>query len=96
MDVSEPRSRHRGYFLHSDTAGEYDTTEQENPEGFKVRFHISSRLGATQLNSTVRPASPTRYEGGRARTEVAASDEGRPAIRSGSVTGSRQRAHLPR
>jgi hypothetical protein len=96
MDASEPRARHRGFFLHSDTTGEYDTTEQENPEGFKVRFHISSRLGATQLTSTARPASP-RYEGGRARTtEVATSDESRPAIRSGSVTGSRQRAHLPR
>ena len=34
--------------------------------------------------------------GGRARTSSRGFDESRPQIRSGSVTGSRQRAHLPR
>jgi hypothetical protein len=36
-----------------------------------------------------------RLAGSRSRIETAA-DEGNPQIRSGSVTGSRQRADLPR
>ena len=89
MDASEPRVRHRGFFLHSDTVGESsEVVEHENPEGFVVRV----RSG--------RPASP-RHASGSARgsarsTATARFDEGDPQIRSGSVTGSRQRAHLPR
>jgi hypothetical protein len=30
----------RGFFLHSDTTGEPDTGEHENPEGFIVRLRI--------------------------------------------------------
>jgi hypothetical protein len=85
MDGCEPRVRHRGFFLHSD-AGEPDTGEHENPEGFTVRVRIN------------RPAVPRQAAGfsaGRSRTSARAEDT-RPAIRSGSVTGSRQRAHLPR
>src|SRR2546426_9614821 len=32
MDAREPRARRRGFFLHSDTTGEPDTGEHENPE----------------------------------------------------------------
>lgn len=87
MDASEPRVRHRGFFLHSDS-GEPDSGEHENPEGFAVRVRID------------RPAVPRQSAGlglsaGRSRASARAEDT-RPAIRSGSVTGTRQRAHLPR
>ena len=86
MDAAEPRVRRRGFFLHSDTAGDHDATEHENPEGVTVRIRVS------------RPSMGRRSagSGGRARTISRSIDEGRPEIRSGSVTGSRQRAHLPR
>lgn len=86
MDVAEPRVRRRGFFLHSDTTGDHDAGEYENPEGVTVRIRIT------------RPAPGRRVagSGGRARTISPTIDEGRPQIRSGSVTGSRQRAHLPR
>jgi hypothetical protein len=85
MEVNEPRVRRRGFFLHSDTTGEPETGELENPEGFTVRVRIS------------RPAVPRQVASatGRSRTTSRAEDT-RPEIRSGSVTGSRQRAHLPR
>ena len=41
MDVCEPRVRRRGFFLHSETTGEPDTGEHENPEGFIVRVRIA-------------------------------------------------------
>ena len=84
MDAYEPRVRRRGFFLHSTDITESDAGEHENPEGFPVR-----------ARTTPSPA-PRHFTGGRtARTESRVND-GRPAIRSGSVTGSRQRAHLPR
>ena len=84
MDASEPRVRRRGFFLHSTDITESDAGEYENPEGFPVRSR-----------TTPSPA-PRHFTGGRtARTESRVND-GQPAIRSGSVTGSRQRAHLPR
>ena len=88
MDASEPRVRRRGFFLHSETAGEPDTGEHETPEGLSVRAR------------TARPGVPRQVPsaalaGGRSRTS-ARTEDSRPAIRSGSVTGSRQRAHLPR
>jgi hypothetical protein len=83
MDVAEPRPRHRGFFLHS-SDGESDTGEYENPEGFTVRVR------------TPHKPAPRRATGGRShRTDTRATD-GRAALRSGNVTGSRQRAHLPR
>ena len=85
MDVSEPRLRRRGFFLHSDTTGEADTGEHENPEGFVVRFR-STRQPAP------RRATGLAASGGRSHT-VARADDSRLEIRSGSVTGSRQRAH---
>jgi hypothetical protein len=85
MDASEPRVRRRGFFLHSDTAGEPDTGEHENPEGFVVR--MGRRAGPRQI-------SGINVRGGR--SIAAHSNDERPQIRSGSVTGSRQRAHLPR
>ena len=83
MDVRQPQQRHRGFFLHSDT-GDPDTGEHENAEGFAIRTRLSRSTTPRQFSSTRR----SRHEGGI--------EEGRPAIRSGSVTGSRQRAHLPR
>ena len=84
MNASEPRVRHRGFFLHSSDS-EPEVGEHENPEGVSVRVRIARSPAPRQLAST----------GRHVRTEARA-DEGRPQIRSGSVTGSRQRAHLPR
>jgi hypothetical protein len=84
MDVREARTRRRGFFLHSSDGSEPETHEHENPEGFIVRARRS------------RPAAPRRMaSGGRSRNSNHVEDTN-PQIRSGSVTGSRQRAHLPR
>jgi hypothetical protein len=84
MDACEPRARHRGFFLHSpDTEGP-DTGELENPEGFVVRFKAAKPAGRRHIGSS-----------GRSRT-INRAESTNPQIRSGSVTGSRQRAHLPR
>ena len=83
MRVREPHMRRRGFFLHSDT-GEPDTGEHENPEGFVVRAR-------TTRSETPRQFSSVR----RDRTEITVAAN-RPEIRSGSATGSRQRAHMPR
>ena len=83
MDQSEPQVRRRGFFLHSPD-GEPDSGEYDNPEGVVVRVRIR-RTGVPRRAAT---------SGGRSRSE--SRDESRPEIRSGSVTGSRQRAHLPR
>jgi hypothetical protein len=88
MIASEPRVRHRGFFLHSDS-GDTDATEHDNPEGFNVRAHLPRTSNSHPPRAAV--------ASGRSRTDaVLDADEGRPAIRSGSVTGSRQRSHLPR
>jgi hypothetical protein len=88
MDVSEPRVRHRGFFLHSDTVGETDVIDHDNPEGFVVRIRTSRpaspRHALSSARGSGRSATPSRI------------DDIRPQIRSGSVTGSRQRAHLSR
>ena len=83
MDVREPQKRRRGFFLHSE-AGEPDTGEHENAEGFATRTRLA-RSEALRRFSSVR----------RSRTDAGV-EESRPQIRSGNVTGSRQRAHLPR
>ena len=85
MNAFEPRVRRRGFFLHSST-DEVENGETENPEGFVVRLRIP------------RTSDPgMRLSAGRSgRADRPAADETRPAIRSGSVTGSRQRSHLPR
>ena len=88
MDVHEPRVRRRGFFLHSTDGTEHDTGEHENPEGFVVRVRIDRPAVPRQVASAA-------VAGGRSRT-TARIQESRPEIRSGSVTGSRQRAHLPR
>jgi hypothetical protein len=84
MVADEPRVRRRGFFLHSSDVNESEAGEHENPEGFPVR-----------VRTTPSPA-PRHFTGGRTRRTEARTDEGQPEIRSGSVTGSRQRAHLPR
>jgi len=87
MDASEPRVRRRGFFLHSDT-GEPDTGEHENPEGLALRVRTSRGSASRQIAGVATSR-------GRSRTTTPAEDV-RPQIRSGSVTGSRQRSHLPR
>jgi hypothetical protein len=84
MVAREPQLRRRGFFLHSSDSGEPDTGEHENPEGFGVRVRTSRPSASRQMASSGRSHSTTRAE------------DTRPQIRSGSVTGSRQRAHLPR
>jgi hypothetical protein len=84
MDAYEPRVRRRGFFLHSTDINESDAGEHENPEGFPVRVRTNPS-----------PA-PRHFTGGRIARREARTDESQPEIRSGSVTGSRQRGHLPR
>jgi len=93
MDAREPRLRHRGFFLHSDTTGEPDTAEHENPEGFIVRVRVSASHASKQ--PTPRVIASARVSRGRSHSNGSA-DDSMPSIRSGSVTGSRQRAHLSR
>ena len=89
MEAGEPRPRHRGFFLHS--SDEPDSAEHENPEGFTVRVRIPRHQKSRSI------ASPDRARfGGRSHRTDPLSSDSRPEIRSGSVTGSRQRAHLPR
>lgn len=85
MDAGEPRARHRGFFLHSTDAEGPESGELENPEGFVVRVRISKPSARRQVASS-----------GRSRAIRAENTNANPEIRSGSVTGSRQRAHLPR
>ena len=92
MDVCEPHLRHRGFFLHSPD-GEPDTGEHENPEGLAVRVRFPGDSGARKVSSV---ESGTRFSGGRQLRTDSDVSEDPPAIRSGSVTGSRQRAHMPR
>jgi hypothetical protein len=84
MVAYEPRVRRRGFFLHSPEGNELDTGDHENPEGFGVRVRVASTSISRQISS-----------GGRSRTSSRIENTN-PQIRSGSVTGSRQRAHLPR
>lgn len=86
MDVNEPQMRRRGFFLHSE-AGEPDTGEHENAEGFPVRTRLTRSATPRQFSSARRD---------RTTNGIAGIEDSRPQIRSGSVTGSRQRAHLPR
>ena len=87
--------RHRGFFLHSETTGETESVEQENPEGFVIRVRIRRRAASRHFASRAHRPRTERSADGRSRIESEV-DEAGPAIRSGSVTGSRQRAHMPR
>lgn len=87
MIAHEPRVRRRGYFLHSSDGNESEFSqgsEYDNAEGFTVRVRVG------------RPSVSRRIAGGGRSTTSSRSEETQPEIRSGSVTGSRQRAHLPR
>ena len=83
MDVREPQKRRRGFFLQSE-AGEPDTGDHETAEGFTIRTRPT------------RSETPRQFSSGRRGRTDAGIEESRPPVRSGSVTGSRQRAHLPR
>ena len=91
MVAREPHLRRRGFFLHSSEGGEPDTGEHENPEGFIVRVRFPGHPVPRKMVSA-RGLSG----GGRSHRTDQDPSEGMPAIRSGSVTGSRQRSHLPR
>jgi len=98
MDAREPQVRRRGFFFDSET-GEPDTGEHENPEGFVVRAQITRNSASRRVVSAApRAVSGSHLGGGRSRTETrsASGDEGQSAVRSESVTGTRQRAHWPR
>ena len=90
MDAREPRTRRRGFFLHSSEGGEPDTGEHENPEGFIVRVRFPGNPVPRKM------VSARGVAGGRSHRTDSDLAEGMPAIRSGSVTGSRQRSHMPR
>jgi hypothetical protein len=95
MDASEPRVRHRGFFLHSDTTGEPDTGEHETPEGLGARVRVPRRTTNLRGMTSSRGSSRSRLLSGRSGLSPH-TDDSLPEIRSGSVTGSRQRAHMPR
>ncbi len=84
MDACEPQVRRRGFFVHSPD-GEADAIEHENPEGVVIRIRV--RHSGVPRRAVI--------SGGRSHSDTRTEDT-RPQIRSGSVTGSRQRAHLPR
>jgi hypothetical protein len=88
MVAYEPRLRHRGFFLHSSEGGEPDSGEHENPEGFIVRVRFPGHPVARKMASARGTSG-----GGRSQRTDTDLGEGMPAIRSGSVTGSRQRSH---
>src|SRR5436190_16712939 len=97
MDAGKPRVRHRSFFLHPDTTAETNNDEQENPEAFGVRVQNPRHTVPRQANSTaVRSLATEPSNEGRSRMRVRAADDSDPQIRSGSVTGSRQRVHSPR
>jgi hypothetical protein len=84
MDASEPRPRRRGFFLHSD-AGDHDSAERDNPEGFNVRRHSLSPS---------RPAYITARGSSRGgEPDSAQAHDVVTGLKSASVTGTRRRAH---
>jgi hypothetical protein len=89
MDVHKPQKRHRGFFLHSET-GEPDTGEHEAAEG------VATRTRTTRSETPRQFASVRRSRAEAALPGIPGIEDRRPQIRSGSVTGSRQRAHLHR
>ena len=87
MVAREPRVRRRGFFLHSSDGNDTDLShgsEHENPEGVTVRVRVARPSVTRQNGSSGRSSGGSRAENTN------------PQIRSGSVTGSRQRSHLPR
>jgi hypothetical protein len=87
MGAERPRVRRRGFFLHSSDSGDPDMShggDHESPEGFGVRVRVARESVPRQATGSGRSHTSSR------------SENTNPQIRSGSVTGSRQRAHLPR
>ena len=85
----------RGFFLHSDTNGEPDTGEHENPEGFIIRARISRPHNRRTSSMARQAVTAGRLPPGRSRA-IAPADDSHFEIRSRIVTGIRQRAHSPR
>jgi hypothetical protein len=96
MDVSEPHMRRRGFFLHSDTTGEPDTGERESPEGLAIRIGFPRRSTTRHIAISSTALTHVLLAEGRSRAPADLADEGLPEIRSGSATGSRQRARTLR
>jgi hypothetical protein len=68
MDACEPRVRHRGLFVNSDTTGESDhTVEQENPEGFVIRTRIRRPTAPRRLVSQSQRSTGRRPRSNRDR-----------------------------
>ena len=85
MVAYEPRVRRRGFFLHSVDTSEPETGEHDSAEGVSVRARTATRSENPRQFTSIR----------RSRLDEPGNDAS-PEIRSGSVTGSRQRSHLPR
>jgi hypothetical protein len=95
MEVSEPRLRRRGFFMHSDT-GEPDSGELENPEGFIVRVRLSRSRAARPSRVTSRASAGTRFSGGGRQSRIqerTMAPSGAAPIRSATATDSRQQSH---
>jgi len=62
MDVSEPRPRHRGYFLTVGEPIEVERGEDEAAEGLRIRVRIVrrhvKRRAVAALHPAVRPSGP--------------------------------------
>jgi hypothetical protein len=93
MLAGEMRVRRRGFFLHSDT-GESDAGDHDAPEGVVVR-PPRGQIAPTHGGGSRGVPGARFSSAGHPRGE-SDPDDVLPAIRSGSVTGIRQRAHSPR
>ncbi len=63
MDASEPRPRHRGYFLNSTENGDPELGEDAPAEGVTIRLrivrpHMKRRLAGAMRRMHLRPTRP--------------------------------------
>jgi hypothetical protein len=64
MDASEPRARHRGYFLNSPDSPDADPGEEAAAEGVTIRVRIirprlKRRAAGVMRRSVLRPSRPS-------------------------------------
>jgi hypothetical protein len=98
MDASEPHVRRRGLFGDLES-GDPDTGDYEATEGIRIRVGFAGPRGHRSIasaanrrpTSTVRSTTPESVSSAR----HAAISSGRP-LKSTSVTGTHQQAHMPR
>ena len=99
MDASEPHVRRRGLFFDLESGGDPDTGEHETTEGMTIRVGLTRPRGHRSIasaanrqpTSAVCSASSEPVSHAR-RTAVSPG----PPLRSTTVTGSHQQAHMPR